>query len=120
MSYGNAGKKHRLVEEEEEVTRIDTSKYYIISEHGKRVIVVNRIISGLATSCYATKYQFNSFILLLSTGSAGNARTHAHKTQTHTHRKRETNQVTISRSFLCAAAPFISIAILRPTPIVWP
>jgi DNA-binding PadR family transcriptional regulator len=76
--------KHRLVEEE--VTRIGTSKYYIISEHGKRVLVVYRIISGLAASCYATKYQFNSFILLLSTGNAGNARAHAHKAQTHTER----------------------------------
>jgi DNA-binding PadR family transcriptional regulator len=37
--------KHRLVEEEV-VTRIGTSKYYIISEHGKRrVLVVYRIIS---------------------------------------------------------------------------
>ena len=49
--------------------------YYIISEHRKRVLVVYRIISGLAASCYATKYQFNSFILLLSTGSTGNAHT---------------------------------------------
>jgi hypothetical protein len=50
--------------------------YYIISEHRKRVLVVYRIISGLAASCYATKYQFNSFILLLlSTGGTGNART---------------------------------------------
>ena len=62
--------------------------YYIISEHRKRVLVVYRIISGLAASCYATKYQFNSFILLLSTGNAGNARAHAHKAQTHTHRER--------------------------------
>jgi hypothetical protein len=65
--------------------------YYIVSEHGKRVLVIYRIISGLAASCYATKYQFNSFILLLSTGNAGNARAHAHKAhkaQKHAHRER--------------------------------
>ena len=53
--------------------------YYIISEHRKRVLVVYRIISGLAASCYATKNTSLILLYFCFPLEALETRAHAHK-----------------------------------------
>gem|GEM_PF-3719865 len=79
--------KHRLVEEEVVVvTRIGTSKYYIISEHGKRVLVVYRIISVWLP---LVMQQNTSLILSYFCFPLETLEMRAHMRIKHKHRERE-------------------------------